>query len=347
MSGRLFLTFFFVVFWPSFVISADHVAVVAPAVFHRSLEPWIKHRAEQGWTVHVIVEPFGKETVTTPERVRERIRLLAKQVPLSSLLLIGSGAARGNADLSRIVPSPRIACRLIQHFGDEKVLASDTWYGDLDDDGLPELAVGRFAVETPEQLDEVIRKTIRFETAPPNIHRRRLQVVAGVGNFSPIIDNTIESTARYALSESVPAAWDIALLHLNWKSPFCPDPFGVRREMIESLGNGSLFWVYIGHGLHRTLDPLQTPIGNFPSLSIDDLAQVRSPNGMSIALLFCCYGGVPDAKTSSLAEEMFRQPGGPVAVFAASRTTMPYGMASFSESKCSRKWLLPRRRWDR
>ena len=327
MSKELLLTTLGAVLWTASSLAAEHVAVVAPKAFHRSLEPWIKHRTQQGWTVHVLVEPFGTETATAPERVRQRIRLLAEQVPLSALLLVGIGTVREKTDSNRVVPSPRIPCRLIQHFGDEKVLASDHWYADLDDDGLPDLAVGRFAVETPEQLDDVIRKTIRFETEPPNVNRRRLQVVAGVGNFSPMIDAAIESTAKYALTESVPTAWDVSLLHLNWKSPFCPDPYNIRQEMIETLGNGSLFWAYIGHGLHRTLDPLQTPVGNFPSLTVEDLAQVRSPNGASIALLFCCYGGVPDATTSSLAEEMSRQPDGPVAVFAASRTTMPYGMS--------------------
>ena len=315
------------VLWTSGQVAAEHVAVVAPAAFHRSLEPWIKYRTQQGWTVHVLVEPFGMETATTPQRIRQRIRLLAEQTPLTALLLVGSGAPRGDVDWSRVIPSPRILCRLIQNFGDEKVLASDNWYGDLDDDELPDLAVGRFAVETPEQLDMVIRKTIQFEEEPPGINRRRLQVVAGVGNFSPMIDAAIESTARYALTESIPAAWDIALLHLNWKSPFCPDPLNLRREIIETLGSGSLFWAYIGHGLHRTLDPLQTPIGDFPTLSANDLAGIRSPDGATIALLFCCYGGVPDATTSSLAEEMLREPDGPVAVFAASRTTMPYGMS--------------------
>ncbi len=318
---------FLAVLWCSTLFAANHVAVVAPTAFHRSLEPWIKYRTEQGWTVHVLVEPFGEETATTPQRIRERIRLLAEQVPLSAVLLVGNGASHGNADSSRIVPSPRIPCRLIQYFGAEKVLASDNWYGDLDDDGLPDLTVGRFAVETPEQLDEAIRKTIRFETEPFNVNRRRLHVVAGVGNFSPMIDGAIESTAKYALTESVPAAWDVSLLHLNWKSPFCPDPFSVRREMLDSLGSGSLFWTYLGHGQHRSLEPLRTPGGDFPTLSAEDLVSVRSPNGASIALLFCCYGGVPDATTSSLAEEMFRQPNGPVAVFAASRTTMPYGMS--------------------
>ena len=308
-------------------MAADHVAVIAPPAFHRSLESWIDYRTQQGWTVHVLVEPFGAEAVATPEQVRQRIRLLAEQVPLSALLLVGNGAPHGNTDQSRIVPSPRIPCRLIQHFGDEKVLASDNWYGDIDGDGLPDLAVGRFAVETPEQLDEVIRKTIQFETEPPTVHRRRLQVVAGVGGFSPIIDTAIESTAKYALTESVPAARDVTLLHLNWKSPFCPNPLELRQTMLETLGAGSLYWAYIGHGSHRTLDPLRTPVGDFPSLSVDDLAGVVSPNGTSIALLFCCYGGVPDATTCSLAEALFHEPGGPVAVFAASRTTMPYGMS--------------------
>ncbi len=326
-SLRIPLGIVFVLCTATVLFAEKHVAIVAPQPFHQSLAPWIKHRTEQGWNVHVIVEPFGSVTKTTPERVRERVRLLAGQVPLSALLLVGDSVPKQESDFDRVVPSPRLPCRLIQYFGEEKTLASDNWYGDLDDDGIPEIAVGRFSVTTSEQLDAVIRKTLRFESEPNRVERRRLQLVAGVGNFSPLIDASIEGTAKLALTELVPESRDLSLLHLNWKSPFCPDPLAVRREIVTSLGSGALFWAYLGHGLHRMLDPLHTPNGDIPTLTIDDVAAMQSPKGASVALLFCCYGGVPDATTDSLAEEMLRSLGGPVAVFAASRTTMPYGMS--------------------
>ena len=48
---------------------------------------------------------------------------------------------------------------------------------------------------------------------------------------------------------------------------------------------------------------------------------------MPIAIFLACYTGAYDLPYDCLAEQMLRAPGGPVAVFAGSRVTMPYGMA--------------------
>lgn len=303
-----------------------HVAVVAPKVFHRSLGPWVRYRADQGYAVHLIVPSADGKSID-PRTIKDEIRTLAEQVSLEALLLVGPGVRRNGDQDDRMVPSPRFSCRIIQRFGPETHYPSDDWYADLDEDGLPDFDVGRFAVETIGELDLWIQKTIRYENATPcDVWCRQLQVVAGLGNFSPLLDHAIESASRYILAETIPDSWDIRFLHASWRSPFCPSLHDYREELAASLRKGSLFWVYLGHGHHRMLDPIATPFGSIESLHADRLPDLTSPGDRSIAILFCCYGGVLDASTRSLAEELVRQPGGPVAVLAAPRTTMPYGM---------------------
>src|SRR5206468_8512068 len=48
--------------------------------------------------------------------------------------------------------------------------ASDDWFGDLDDDGVPEIAVGRLAVQTSEQAAAVVQKLIGYDRAGAGGH---------------------------------------------------------------------------------------------------------------------------------------------------------------------------------
>jgi hypothetical protein len=307
----IIILFFFVVL-VEFVTAAEHVVVVCPPTFYRSLEPWIRYRTSQGYTVHVLSEPFDAQNI------KNRIQLLAEQVSLSAIVLVGK----------KIIPSPQIPCRIVQHFGKELSLASDDWYADLNNDGLPDVAVGRFAADNTEELDSQIQKTIRYETeTPTGIWCRQLQIVAGIGHFSPLLDSVLESTTRYLLSETIPESYEISLLHANWKSPFCPAPVDYQTELFETINRHPLFWVYFGHGHPQMLDPLSTPLGHLATLHVNDFPQFHCRKSLPIVFLFCCYSGVFDLEPYSLAEKLIHQPEGPVAVFAASRTTMPYGMS--------------------
>jgi hypothetical protein len=307
----IIILFFFVVL-VEFVTATEHVIVVCPQKFYRSLEPWIRYRSSQGYTVHVLSEPFDVQNI------KNRIQLLAKQVSLSAIVLVGK----------ETIPSPQIPCRIVQHFGKESSLASDDWYADLNNDGLPDVAVGRFAVNTATELDLQIQKTIRYETEiPAGIWCRQLQIVAGIGHFSPLLDQVLESTTRYLLSETIPESYEIPLLHASWKSPFCPAPVDYQRELFETINRSPLFWVYFGHGHPQMLDPFSTPLGHLATLHVNDFPKFHCRKSLPIVFLFCCYGGVFDLESYSLAEKLIHQPEGPVAVFAASRTTMPYGMS--------------------
>ncbi|GHT12902.1 hypothetical protein FACS1894170_08280 [Planctomycetales bacterium] len=277
------------------------------------MAPWIKYRSEQGYSVDVIVEPFGTGTVT-PQRIKERIAEVHRRTPLCALLLVG-----------RSVPAPLLPCRIIGQFGTEQELASDDWYTDLDGDGLPNFPVGRFSVELDKQLDTVIGKTIQYESLPAETWCKRIQLVAGVGNFSPMLDGVIESSARYIFSEAFTPSYDISLLHADWQSSFCPFPSDFQAELRRTFDAGSLFWVYLGHGKHRDIEPLYLPQGYYVPLT---LLEPSKPQGLppTIALLFCCYGGCLDNDTPSIAEELVLTQNA-VAAVSPSRTAMPYGMS--------------------
>jgi hypothetical protein len=95
------------------------------------------------------------------------------------------------------------------------------------------------------------------------------------------------------------------------------------------LSEGCLFWVYIGHGQRRHLDWVRTPDRNYyPILTAEDVPRIKSRRGggAPIALFMACYTGAYDEPDDCLAEELLRQPDGPVAVLASTRASMPYAM---------------------
>ncbi|MGL6196561.1 MAG: C25 family cysteine peptidase [Thermoguttaceae bacterium] len=298
--------------------------MLCPRLFKDSLMPWLEYRSAQGFTLHLI-DPEGLGF----EDIKNELLSIHKKTPLAALLIVGNAVPIGPSRVC--VSSPRIESRVIDQFGPENHIASDGLYADLNNDELPEIAVGRFSVDTPEQLETIIKKIKQYESGiNSGVWQRKVNFIAGLGGFSPILDSTIESSTRYLLSRMIPPEYEVTLTQADWKSPYCPPPNNFNGEVTARLNEGCLFWVYMGHGLHRHLDYVYYPGQEqpFPILSTDDLKQVECKNGSPIVLFFACYTGAIDARENSIAEEMLRLENGPVAVVASTRTSMPYGMCS-------------------
>ena len=326
-------TFILLLFSSLSVIAAEpsmkDVVFVSSNTFRQSMEPWIEHRTRQGYAIHWI-KPGSN---ATEETIAREIRKLAKTVQLSAILIVGNAYPNETGD---VIPAPRIDSNVIQDFGNETHIASDNLYADLDGDGLPDVPVGRFSVDTAQELDAIICKTIKYEsTQKPGPWLRRINLVAGVGGFSPVLDQAIESSARYVISRLIPPEYDVTLTQADWKSPYCPPPNRFRDETLARMNEGCLFWVYLGHGNHRSLDYVFTPNAKsteisdaYPIFSDGDASFVSCKNGSPIAIFLACYTGALDARDDCVAEELHRLETGPVAILASSRTSMPYGMAS-------------------
>jgi len=303
---------------------APDTVVVCPNEFHEAIAPWVEYRAGQGHSIELV------SNLGTEGEVRERIRSVAKGGRLRFVLLLGDADPRMllyGGLRRRSVPTHLAQAKVVVQWGSPIHIGTDNYYADLDEDGMPELAVGRLTADTSQELKQMVTKILAYErSADFGPWRRRLNVVAGVGGLGPLADRVIESSTSYFLTNGIPADYDLTMTYANWRSPYCPDPRLFHTTALGRLNEGAWFWIYIGHGYHLGLDFVETPQGYYPILSAADAPMLQCQHGWPIALFLACYTGAFDAVHDCLAEEMLRRPRGPVAVVAGSRVTMPYAM---------------------
>lgn len=128
------------------------------------------------------------------------------------------------------------------------------------------------------------------------------------------------------LTQNIPAEYHVSMTYGNWRSPYCPDPRWFHATAIERLDEGSLFWIYIGHGAISETARMEVPGGEYPILQTADAATLRGSQGRPIALFLSCFAGALDARGRCLASTLVASPSGPAAVIAGTRVMMPYAM---------------------
>jgi len=205
-------------------------------------------------------------------------------------------------------------------------LVTDALFGDIDDDGCPDIPVGRLPAKNAEELRRMLGRSIMYERSTDvGVWRDQVHVTAGVGGFGMLADATIESVARRYLTEGIPDRFQLQMTYASLTSPYCPDPTKLKDTFLSRVNRGGMFWVYIGPGWIDCLDRFTYGKTEELICSADDAMRFSSPNGPPIAVLLACYTGAFDAKVDCFAERLLQQPDGPIAVIAGSRVTMPYG----------------------
>lgn len=305
-------------------VSQADTLVVCPRPFLSALSPWLEYRRAQGHRIHWVVP--GSNTYA----IKKQIRDVAALGSLKTIVLIGDTPSSNAKSKDWTVPTDYVPAELIRRFGSEPEIATDNPYADINADGFPDLAIGRIAVDSPQQLSHQISKIIRYESTQGGEWQRRINLVAGTGGFGPLSDSVIEKTSRRLISDLIPAEYCTSMTYANWSSAYCPDPREFIPTTLERLNEGSLFWVYMGHGHPHRLDYVRTPIGGFPMFRDQDIEHVDCQQGNPIALMLACYTGAFDLPKDCLAERLVNQPGGPIAALCGSRVTMPCGMSLLS-----------------
>ncbi len=298
--------------------------VISPGVFHTALRPWIDYRGRQGHRIMVITP------TATAYGIKQQIRRVAAHGNLKNVVLIGDAPSADPRSMLRAVPTDYIPAKVIAKFGPELEIATDNTFADIDDDGLPDLSIGRMTVDSVPALQQQIRKIINYEASSGGEWQRRINLVAGTGGFGQLSDSVIEQTSRRLISDLIPPEYSTTMTYANWSSAYCPDPRQFIPVTLNRLNEGSLFWVYMGHGHPNRLDYVRTPIGGFPMFRDRDVAAINCDKGQPIALMLSCYTGAFDFPKDCLAEKMVNQPGGPIASICGSRVTMPAGMSLLS-----------------
>jgi hypothetical protein len=318
--------------------AAPDTAVICPAEFRTALAPWIEHRQAQGHEIAML------SNLGSPGAIREQIYELAKGGRLKHLVIVGDADPRMYRDpqvRQRTVPVHYSRAVVNVKFGSSPEIATDNWYADLDDDRVPDLAVGRLACDSAVELELIVGKILAYERSRDfGAWRRQVHFVAGLGGFGAVADTVMEAAAKSLINNGVPSAFCTTMTYGSWQSPYCPDPRDFRRVTLERLNEGSLFWVYLGHGQQRSVDEVHVPGARFPILSAEDASELACRHGAPIACFLACYSGAFDMPADCLGEELLRTEGGPVAILCGSRVTMPYAMTVMGSELLSQVFTL-------
>ncbi len=195
----------------------------------------------------------------------------------------------------------------------------DPWQGEVDsanllaavagNDILPDVAIGRLLVSTPEEFDAVFQKITDYESAPAQNWQNNVTFVAdnadAAGNFEALSESVING--------HIPAGMNVQRIY---ESEYCgASGCSEMNQAIKATLNitGTLFLNYIGHA---SLDRWASE-QIFVNADVNDLTNRQQ---LPVVLSMTCLDGFwlfPNSYQASLQEDMLRwASGGSVAAFS-------------------------------
>ena len=293
--------------WTSTAHQADYV-IIAPDALTPALEELAAARRDQGLSVLVVpLEEIGDEFgfgAITPEAINTflvTVRERWQEPALRYVLLVGEATYdyRNYRGLNpeHVVPTSLVS---IEHGGET---VSDIRMADLDDDSLPDLAIGRWPVATPAQVEALIARTLAYEAGVETNSRALFVIDDAQTRFTRLTD---------ALIQAAGSPGEVVRL------------LGVSgEEMVNAWRDGAWLVYYTGHG---SLD-LWGKTEIMSSTLADQLVTRGKPP--IVVQLTCLTGLFAHPSKSSLSEVMLWSDSGPVAVVAATSLTLPVEQQPF------------------
>lgn len=209
--------------------------VIAHPDFVDGIAPLAAARTAQGIPTRVVdVESVYEEYsggVVDPSAIKAMVREARNLWGIRSVLLVGGDTydyqnALGLGSKS-FVPTPYTQTDPVV----VRYAPADALYGDLNDDGVPEVAVGRFPVRTSAELSLVVAKTLAW-TGMENA------VLAADQS-----DATLNFTAlSNGLASALPAGLEVSKVYID-----ALGLAGARTALLSGMNGGSAFVGYLGH----------------------------------------------------------------------------------------------------
>jgi hypothetical protein len=271
-------------------------------------------RRTQGWQVAVAdVEDVYDEFsygARTPQAIKDLLshaRRFWQRKP-SHVLLIGAGTYD-----PRDYEGTGLIDFIPVKLGETSTLETtiENWFADTNDDGLPDLALGRLPVRNLAQAETIITKLINFK---PDEQRRSALLVSDRTTNGYDFRSTSEQLAR-----ELPPLMFKQFINRNDGSVE-----QVRSQIIQSINQGPLVVNWYGHG---SVD-VWTGDG---LLRARDAASLTNRLPSLFVMATCLNGyfiGVPQLSLSDAL--LFNTPGGAFAVVSSSALTSPAPQLTFN-----------------
>lgn len=276
--------------------------IVTNAALIESLKPLVDLRRRQGYRVLIAdVEDIYDEYSfghKSPMAVRDWLEEMhSKSRGLSYVLLFGDGSndprnylGFGDFDL---VPSKSIDTAAAE-------TVSDDWFADFDEDGIPEMAMGRLTVRNRDEAQAIIAKIIAYEQGEK-------------GSGATLVSDSNDGFNFSGMTERVRA-----LLPEGTKidSITVGQTADAKTKLLESLNRGPRLVNYAGHG--------STDLWRGNLLTGADAQALTNVGKPSLYLIMTCLNGYYQSPNAdSLGESLLKSAGGAIAVWSSSGFTVP------------------------
>ncbi len=253
--------------------------------------------------INDIYQQFS-ESIIDPEAIRDFIKHINKNKALAFVLLVGADNYDYKGYLSEThfshIPS-------IYHAIDDIVryAPADSLYTDLNDDNIPDIAIGRLPVRTVEELQLLIEKEINFANQT---------VTSLTSQF--IADRQDEKHSYAQISNELHALvphWNIITAN---RDDFTSDA-DTKQRILENFSQNPRLTTYLGHSGPRNWF-------SFPSaFTFNDIIDIDNSLSASVVMQWGCWNSYyvePEANTMAH-RFLFNNDKGAVAVFGASALT--------------------------
>ncbi|MGB8832158.1 MAG: C25 family cysteine peptidase [Candidatus Sulfotelmatobacter sp.] len=284
----------------------SELVIISHQAFMNALGPILKAHAEEGISsASIAVDDLYDEFTfgqRSPFAIRDFLQTAAKNwhTPPKYLLLNGRASfdprnylGLGYLDLvpTKIVPTPNL------------MTASDDWFSDFNDSGMPTIATGRLPVGSLAQTQLLAEKIGTYENkSTGGAWTSQALMVADVNDTENFTQDSL--TAQAQLPSTVQAT-DVFASAMS-----VPD---ARQAILNAINSGQLLVNYAGHGSEDEWsgDDL------FDNSSVPSLT---NGNSLPVFLIMDCLNGFfQDVYEDTLAVNLILAPnGGAVAVLASS-----------------------------
>ncbi|MDA2911876.1 C25 family cysteine peptidase, partial [Nitrospiraceae bacterium AH_259_D15_M11_P09] len=294
--------------WHAAGHGADLV-ILTPRAFLPSLTTLKAWRESQGWTVALIdVEDLYDEFTfgaKSPWALRAFVQHARQQwAPAPRFLLLAGDASVDPRNFMGLGDRDFVPTKLIDT--DFMETASDDWFGDLDLNGVPELAVGRLAVRTAEEAASVVQKLISYDQA-------RVGAKTAV-----LVADRFDRFDSEAASDQVKAVLlrDKVTVQEIYRSRTADR--AARNALLAAFSEEPWLVNFVGHG--------SVEVWQGSLLTAEDARALTSGPALPfVAAMTCLNGFFHDVYTEqSLAEALqTADAGGAIAIWASSAVTRP------------------------
>jgi hypothetical protein len=184
--------------------------------------------------------------------------------------------------------------------------ASDDWFSDFANTGLPSIPLGRVTVRTSDEASAVVNKLLaRGATVP----------TGGWANTVTIINDSPNEGIPFAKGADRMAAVVPSTYTMNRIS--FPTSANPNSDVVNAFNNGSLLTEYTGHG--------SVEVWSSYIFTNDDAAALTNSNKLPFVVTLNCFNGLfYDTLSQGLAETLLKNPnGGSIGGLSSSSMTSP------------------------